>query len=105
MRKNFKLILSILALTTFPLMAQASDGAQTAVGIITVVLICFAAFLLILLIFREVVCWYWKINKQTKQLEDIRMLLEKILKEVYQQRGADVTALVAHDKADEPVNS
>ncbi len=46
-------------------------------------LIAFAVLLavLILLLLREVACWYWKINKRVAQNEEIMNLLRKILQE------------------------
>lgn len=38
--------------------------------------------LLILLLIRELVCWYWKINKQVQQSDEIINLLKQINSEI-----------------------
>jgi cadmium resistance protein CadD (predicted permease) len=38
------------------------------------------AYLLIFLIIREILCWYWKINKQVSELKKIREILERMEK-------------------------
>ena len=37
--------------------------------------------LLILIVIRELVCWYWKINKQVQQNDEIIDLLKRIYDE------------------------
>ncbi len=39
----------------------------------------FLVVFLIFLIMREFMCWYWKINKISSQLEDIQGSLKKIV--------------------------
>lgn len=44
------------------------------VHVITILVIAIVLFL----IFREIVCWYWKINQFVKLLEEIRDLLRSL---------------------------
>lgn len=39
----------------------------------------FLALFLVFLIMREFMCWYWKINKISSQLDDIKDLLKDAL--------------------------
>jgi predicted PurR-regulated permease PerM len=49
---------------------------------ITTIVIAVVAVIIFFLIIREIVTWYWKLNKITSQLEDISNLLGLLL--VYQ---------------------
>jgi hypothetical protein len=44
---------------------------------IAVLVIAFAVVVVLFLVFREVVCWYWKINETLSVLKDIREILQK----------------------------
>jgi hypothetical protein len=52
---------------------------------ITTIIIAVVAAIIFFLIIREIVTWYWKINKITSQLEDITHLLGLLV--VYQAEG------------------
>lgn len=49
---------------------------------ITTLLIVFGITIFFFLIFREIVCWYWKINKTTDLLSEQNLILKMILKEI-----------------------
>jgi len=55
--------------------AQADDGST--------ILIAILISLFLFLICREIVCWYFKVSKISKQLEDIKNLLQQMV----DQRG------------------
>jgi hypothetical protein len=82
-RFNFKPILVILLLLVESPFAYAmgapSRGGQGAQiwSFLPAVLIFIVVILIIFLICRELFCWYWKINKMTALLTDIRNLLQK----------------------------
>jgi len=40
-------------------------------------LICLAVIITIFLVCREIVCWYWKLNRIVEVLEDIRTEIKK----------------------------
>ncbi len=75
-----KKIAFLLALLPTPLFSQTpslpnSNGSS--LTILTLIIILIILFLLFLA-FREVMCWYWKINKTLENQETIIKLLEKI---------------------------
>ncbi|MFP4471550.1 MAG: hypothetical protein ACLFPE_12755 [Bacteroidales bacterium] len=47
-------------------------------NVILVLVITLAVLIVIFLIFREIVCWYWKINERIKLQYKTNWLLEKI---------------------------
>lgn len=73
-----KTILSIIAASPVSAYAQAapasSDGGFGLMTIVLVIVLIVAVFLLC----REIVCWYWKINKSIANQEEIIRLLKKI---------------------------
>ena len=71
-----KTILSIIAMLPLSAYAQpaSSDGGFGFMTIVLVVVLIVAVFLLC----REIVCWYWKINKVIANQEEIIRLLKKI---------------------------
>ena len=44
------------------------------------VILSLVILIVIFLVFRDLVCWYWKINYQVKLLEEIRNELKKLNK-------------------------
>lgn len=44
---------------------------------LTIALVYLAIVIVIFLIFRELVCWYWKINASLEVLREIRDLLKE----------------------------
>lgn len=74
-----KITLSLLALLPMSLFAQApavSSGGDYGY-LLFVLLIC----VLIFIVCRELLCWYWKINKMVSNQEEIIRLLRKIADE------------------------
>jgi len=70
MKRVFKSVL-LLGVCASP--AYASDG-DVVVGFLGILLVAVVVFL----IFREVVCWYWKINLGISLLSEIRSMLSEI---------------------------
>ena len=52
------------------------------VGLTTLTVVITIAYILIFLIFREYICWYWKINERVECLDEIRLLLKDISKKM-----------------------
>ncbi len=48
--------------------------------ILVVILVVIAVEIIIFLIFREVICWYWKINYRIEQMDEVIIVLKKIIK-------------------------
>lgn len=77
---------SIISLIPIALSALAGASTEALNGLnfsqISAMLIVFSFFLLVvialLLIFREVICWYFKINKMHKQQQEILRLLKEL---------------------------
>jgi Na+/melibiose symporter-like transporter len=73
-----------LMIAVAPTLLSASTETQNVAdfGQISSMLIVFSFFLLVvialLLIFREVICWYFKINKMHKQQQEILHLLKEL---------------------------
>ena len=74
-----KITLSLLALLPTSLFAQAP--ASTNGGDYSDVLFFLIIFLVIFIVCRELLCWYWKINKMVSNQEEIIRLLRKIADE------------------------
>ena len=74
-----KISLSLLALLPTSLFAQAP--ASTNGGDYSDVLFFLIIFLVIFIVCRELLCWYWKINKMVSNQEEIIRLLRKIADE------------------------
>ena len=74
-----KTLLSIMAILPMSLFAQApsGDSGSSFMNIIIAIII----LVIIFLVCREIVCWYWKINKTISNQEEIIRLLKKIAKE------------------------
>lgn len=51
-----------------------SDGSGPIAGLIITLLV----FLLVFLVCRELVCWYWKINEAIKQRDDMAKTLKEM---------------------------
>lgn len=56
--------------------------------------------ILIFLLIRQIVCWYWKINERTKLLYDIRGLLMRLV-EVNEERNGSFFEEELEDKKNE----
>ena len=73
-----KIIITLAAMLPLAAYAQAapasSDSGWGLITILLVVVLIVAVFLLC----REIVCWYWKINKSIANQEEIIRLLKKI---------------------------
>lgn len=73
-----KFFITLAAMSPLAAYAQAapasSDGGFGLMTIILAVVLIVAVFLLC----RELVCWYWKINKSISNQEEIIRLLKKI---------------------------
>lgn len=48
-------------------------------------------FLLLFLVFRELNCWYWKINKRIELSEEHNLLLKKILQHISNEKEISST--------------
>lgn len=73
--------LTLLAMMPLPLFAQMYETPSTA-GILVSLLIFLAVGIVIFLICREIVCWYWKINRMVDNQEEIIRLLEEISRKI-----------------------
>ena len=56
------------------------------IGIYLIVIICVGIFIALFFIFRELMCWYWKVNERVNLQKKANNLLEQILK----QLGGDI---------------
>jgi hypothetical protein len=76
MKKILFLISAILPTLLFA-QAPASSSGNGIMSLLVLLLVC----ILIFLVCREIVCWYWKINKMVSNQEEIIRLLKKIADE------------------------
>ena len=75
-----KLFASLLMI--FPITVLAQPAASSGSGTVFLNLIVYLAIIVgIFLLCRELVCWYWKINKTISNQEEIIRLLRKIANE------------------------
>lgn len=51
-------------------------------NLVPMILITVVILVIVFLIFREVACWYWKINEKISLQKDQNLILEEILKEL-----------------------
>lgn len=56
--------------------------------------------ILIFLLIRQIVCWYWKINERTKLLYDIRGLLMRLV-DINEERNGSFFEEELEDKKNE----
>lgn len=70
------LVLAMLPMSLFA-QAPAADSGNAITSLLIAVLVC----VLIFLVCREIVCWYWKINKMVSNQEEIIRLLKRIADE------------------------
>jgi len=75
-----KLFVSILIIS--PIAVSAQPAASSGSGTVFLNLIVYLAIIVgIFLLCRELICWYWKINKTISNQEEIIRLLRKIANE------------------------
>lgn len=68
----------VLAMLPMSLFAQApASGGSGIFSLLVIILVC----VLIFIVCRELVCWYWKINKTIANQEEIIRLLKRIADE------------------------
>lgn len=79
MKKNLFLLLSVMPLGAYA--QYQRDTTSDVVGLLTMLFV----LVVIFLVCREIVCWYWKINKQIKNQERIIELLESINQKLSKQ--------------------
>lgn len=72
--KNIFLILSLLPISVF---AQSPSQYGNGFELFSLVIILITTIIIFLLC-REIICWYWKINKFISNQEEIIRLLKKI---------------------------
>ncbi len=71
---------SILMLIPLSVFAQAPAKSDSGMGFLTII-VTLIVIVGIFLLCRELVCWYWKINKTISNQEEIIRLLRKIANE------------------------
>lgn len=74
MKKTFLAVALLLPSGAFAQMANSDNGFSS---VLIILVICVVIFI----ICRELICWYYKINKMVSNQEEIIRLLRKIAKE------------------------